>query len=177
MATGKNIAFKFINSRKVSFAKLAADLAIGFTANDGKFVGLFVVPDFLLKESPTKGYYFTGPSKPYLKDGVHQVDDNGYKRYLEFFKLYTEKGANSAEPDKYAATKPAFEARKHIIGLLVKELESLGDSGSSQAAAPRAATRQVAPARATRPTQAKQAIEEIEVAVPGGEDDDDDMPF
>lgn len=173
MAT-KNIAFKFINSRKVTFALLASDLAIGYTGEDGKFVGLFVVPDFLLKKSETKGYYFQAPSKPYMKNGEHQVDDAGYKRYLEFFRLFTEKGAG-ADPEKYSPTKASFDARKHIIGLLVKELERLGGASTTEAPK-RAATRTTAPARTTRPTAAATSIDEEEVSVPGG-DEDDDLPF
>lgn len=171
----KTIAFKFINSRKVSFALLAADLAIGFNGEGGKFVGLFVVPDFLLKKSETKGYYYQGPSKPYIKNGEHQKDDNGYNRYLEFFRLYTEKGAGT-EPDKYSPTKQAFEGRKRIIALLVEELQRLGADAPTQAAAPRAAARTAAPARATRPAAVTSAIAEEEVAGPGV-DEDDDMPF
>ena len=173
MASSKSIAFKFINSRKVGFALLASDLAIGYTDDGGRFVGLFTVPDFLLKKSATKGYYYQSPSKKYLKNGEPVKDDNGYDRYLEFFRLFTEKGAGQ-DPDKYSPTKASFEARKFLIGLLVKELESLG--GETAAPAPRAATRNTAPARSTRPTAATTAIEEDEIAVPGG-DEDDDLPF
>lgn len=173
----KEIAFKFINSRKVSFASLAADLAIGYTGEGGKFVGLFVVPDFLLKKSPKSGYYYQGPSKPYIKDGVHQVDDNGYKRYLEFFRLFSEKGAGE-DPTKYSPTKAAHEARKYIIGLLVDELGKLGGEDATQSAAPaRSKARSTAPARAARPTTAKTQIDEDVVDSVDESEDDDDMPF
>jgi hypothetical protein len=173
----KEIAFKFINSRKVSFAVLASDLSIGYKDDSGKYTPLFVIPDFLLKKSATKGYYYQGPSKPYMKDGVHQQDDNGYNRYLEFFRLYTEKGAGK-EPDKYAPTGAAFEARKYLIGLLVAELNQLGGEAEATPARPAArATRSAATApRATRPAEAATAIEEEEVAVPGDEEEDP-LPF
>lgn len=169
------ITFKFINSRKVSFASLAADLAIGYTDDAGKFVGLFVVPDFLLKKSPTKGYYYQGPSKPYMKDGEHQVDEAGYKRYLEFFRLFTEKGAGE-DPTKYSPTKSAHEGRKYLIGLLVDEMGKLGvDDTAPAARTPKASTR-TATAKATKPVAAKTVIEEDSVGAVG-DDDDSDMPF
>jgi hypothetical protein len=173
----RNIAFKFINSRKVSFASLAADLAIGYNDDAGKFVGLFVVPDFLLKKSPTKGYYYQGPSKPYMKDGEHQIDDAGYKRYLEFFRLFSEKGAGE-DPTKYSPTKSAHEGRKYLIGLLVDEMGKLGvtDDAAPAARAPKASTR-TATVKATRPATAKTTIEENSVDAVDSDTDDDDMPF
>lgn len=177
----RNITFKVINARKVSFAELAADIAIGYTNDAGQFIGLFVVPDFLLKKSPTKGYYYQGPSKPYIKDGEHLVDDNGYKRYLEFFRLYSEMGAGD-DPSKSSPTKNAFEARKHIIAILVEAMNQLGgDSGASSSSrapgrAPSRPAAATAPARSARPAKAQTQIEEEEVAAPG-DDDDDSMPF
>jgi hypothetical protein len=172
----KEIAFKFINSRKVSFAVLASDLSIGYKDDTGKYTPLFVIPDFLLKKSPTKGYYYQGPSKPYMKDGVHQQDDNGYNRYLEFFRLYTEKGAGK-EPDKFAPTSAAFDARKYLIGLMVEELNQLGGEAEAAPARPAArSTRTAAPAKATRPAAAATEIEEEEIAVPC-DDEDEPLPF
>lgn len=174
MAT-RTIAFKLINSRKVSFAPLATDLAIGYTDDAGKFVGLVVIPDFLLKKSPTKGYYFSGPSKPFMKNGEQQVDDNGYKRYLEFFKLYSEKGAGT-DPEKYSPTKAAFEFRKYLIGLMVDELNKLG--GEDAAPAARKPAARTTSARPSKPVAAVTVIDDDEVGIPGMDDEDlDEPPF
>lgn len=169
----KNITFKVINARKVSFAVLAADIAVGYTGDSEEFVGLFVIPDFLLKKSPTKGYYYQGPSKPFMKEGVHQEDDKGYKRYLEFFRLYTEKGAG-AEPEKYSPTKASWDARKHIIAILVEALAQVG--GETEVVPVKRATQRTAPARSTRPVGKTTTIDEEAVGVPS-EDADEDMPF
>lgn len=182
MAANRTITFKVINARTVPFAALSADIAIGYTDQNNQFVGLFIIPDFLLKKSPTKGYYYQAPSKPYIKDGEHQVDEQGYKRYLEHFRLFTEKGAG-ADPDKMAPTKGAWDARKHIIGLLVEAMNALGGDSAEQSAPParRAAPRQSGAAQASgraaaRPAAAATVIDEDEVDSPL-EDDDDDMPF
>lgn len=168
----KEITFRVSNARKVSFGVMSCDINIGVTEGD-KFIGMFTVPDFILKKNE-KGYYYQEPSKPYIKNGEHQVDDQGYKRYLKFFKLYEEKGAGQ-DPEKYAATKDAFAARSHLIDLMVEKAKSLGWlEGATTTTAKRSA-----PARTTRqapPASAKTTIEENEGSSPFGEDDDS-IPF
>lgn len=167
---------RIINARKVSFALMACDVAIGYRDENNKFVGVFTVPDFILKKNE-RGYYYSEPSKPYIKNGVHveKEDANGVvrKQYLKFFKLYEEKGADKNDPSRYAATSAAFEGRKGLIGKMVEAMERLGlGEDVSDAPAPRARTPK--PARTTKPVAARTEIDEDE-----GESlvDDDDLPF
>lgn len=173
----REFAVRIVNARTVSFAPMACDVAIGYTEGDGKFVGLAIVPDFILKKSATKGYYFSGPSKPFVKNGEIQKDDNGYDKHLEFWKLYGEVGGGK-DPNAYGITNAAWEFRKYLIQLMVETYESLGGSsaggsGGAKKPAKPAARRQAAkPA----PAAAATAIDEDEVGMPDDEEDDS-YPF
>jgi hypothetical protein len=180
----KEFTIKIVNARQVSWAVLSADVAFGFTDDAGAFHGVFTVPDVVLKKSPTKGYYFNGPSKLFMKNGEVQKDEEGRDRYLEFLKLYAEKGANPDKPSEFAVTSDAWEGRKHVIGLLVEAARTLGidvdapQRGRPAAKAPAAkapAARAAVPARPTRPATAQTVVEEDDMGSAIG--DDDELPF
>lgn len=195
MAKTRNIAFKIINPRSGGqYAELACDVAVGYTDENGKFVGLFENRGFFLKKSKKGEYYYQAPSKPRLKnieygaptaEGVPitatiPLDDNGYKIYDNAFDLYLEKGAGD-DPNKRAPTSNAWDARKYLLGLMVEALNTREESESAntgRGSAPRAPARAApAPAKAkAKPAAVKEEIEEEEVGTPT-EEEDDDFPW
>lgn len=175
----KDFAVRVVNARKVAWAELAADLAVGYTDN-GKFVGLFVVPDLVLKRKKSDGsYYYQGPRKPYIKNGEPVKDENGFDRYLEFFQLYREKGGGD-DPSAVATTKASWEFRKYLISLLVDAAQKIGvDVDARPAARSNTRTSRPAPRREAAkaaPEAAATVIDEDEVGAPG-DDEDDSWPF
>jgi hypothetical protein len=67
------------------------DIALGDTDADGNFSGVFDVKGLVLKEkNDGTGYYYQVPSKPRLKGGKIQKDDEGRSIYDKIFDLHTQ---------------------------------------------------------------------------------------
>lgn len=181
----KQLAFRVVNARTgLNWCRMVADLAIGYQDDSGAFVGLFEVRGCVLKNGQ-KGAYVQFPSKPRIKNGEHQTDDEGRPIYDSTFDLYMELGAGN-DPEKRAPTEKAWEARRYVIELFETaeqgaSAETSGRGGARKAAAspPRSGTPRTAPpkppAPKAAPAMAQTTIDDDEAGSPLG--DDDDLPF
>ena len=187
----KQLAFRVVNARAdLSWCLLVADLAIGYQDDGGKFIGLFETRGCALKRSMKGDLYVQFPSKPRIKGGEQQKDDQGRPIYDNCFDLYMELGGGE-DKTKRAPTEAAWDARKYIIGLFEKvhagtEAEGAGRGGAKPAPA-RAIPAKAPPARGVParvgatapppPAGGRESIEDDSAGTPFDEEQDEDLPF
>lgn len=185
----KQLAFRVTNVRSdFDWCLLIGDLNIGYQDGEGPFVGLLEVRGCVLKNG-SKGKWLQFPSKPRMRSGEHQKDDQGRPIYDNVVDLFMELGAGNS-PDKRAPTKEAWKCMDYLVGLFTAALETSqaenggrgGARGSSapRASAPRSGRPQAravaAPAGASvRTMDAPQVVDEDDDPI--GVSDDDDLPF
>jgi hypothetical protein len=176
---------------------------VGVEQEDGTLRAVFTVNDCTLNKS-TRGdgdYWVSYPSKPRMRQGEHQRDDDDKPIYDDIVRPLFEKQADGTSKP----TKASLKFKDHLTALALaaynaESQESTGRGAARAAAAPAAAAGAARGARGTppgrpgrrnaapAPAAAQRARAAAAPALTGGDDfedfpgalendDDDDLPF